>query len=161
VELMRKLFLAVAALLLTSPAWAQPGPPPPAPMQQWNAGPVYSIDGGSAAAGVLTITDSGRPIEHNVALPASMPAGTLEIAPVLSLGLVITSCRINNPGAVAVTATWMDGIVTICTVSATANVATAAPSGSSYTVAVGHTITLITTGVPASNGSATLYGTYQ
>jgi hypothetical protein len=135
-------------------------PPPPAPTQQWNAGPVYSIVGGSTAGGVLTITLSGLPVEINVALPVGLPAGTLEVAPVLLQGLVITSCRLNNPGTAAMTATWLDGVTTIVAVSATAGVATAAPGGGSYTVAVGHTISLTTAGVPTTNASATLYGTY-
>jgi hypothetical protein len=136
-------------------------PPPPPPGQYWNAGYVYTLDGASAAGGVLTITLSGRPIEINVALPTNTPTGTLEIAPALLVGLVITSCRLNNPGTAAMTATWYDGANTICTVSATAAIETATPSGGSYTVAVGHTITLTTTGVPTANASATLYGTYQ
>ena len=135
-------------------------PPPPAPTQQWNAGYVYSYVGCTVAGGVLTI-GPGMAFEINVVLPTNLPAGTYEVLPVAARGLLITSCRLNNPGASAMTATWNDGATTIVTVSATGTVATATPAGGSYTVAVGDTVTLTTTGVPASNGSATIYGIYQ
>ena len=51
---------AVLALLLLAPTASAQVPPPPAPpVLQWEAGPVYTVIGGTVAGGDLTIPAVG------------------------------------------------------------------------------------------------------